>query len=193
MEMQERAGKLHEQVRVINGEEKLRELVVYISSKCQEDPGFGRVKLNKVLFHSDFRAYRRWRHPITGTPYRRLPQGPAPRYMVRVLDELHRTDALRTQIRMVGDKEQKRPIALRLPNLDYFSGKEIAMVDEVISELWGKTATAVSIESHGIQWSTRNHLDPMPYESALLSDDPVTADDVLRAKELVKGLGIIVS
>lgn len=190
MAMEGRSAKVQEQVRVPGHDDKFRELIVYISAKGQDDPWFGRIKLNKILFYSDFRSFRRRGQPITGVAYRRLPQGPAPKNLVPVLNELHRDGSVTTQVRLVGGKEQKRPIALRSPNLKFFSGEEIAIVDEVISELLGKSATVVSNESHGIQWNTRNHMDPMPYESALLSDDQTTADDVYRAKELIAELKI---
>ena len=67
---------------------------------------------------------------------------------------------------------------------------DIAIVDVMIDALWGKTAAEVSAESHGIQWTTRRDMDPIPYEAAYLSDAPVSVDDRLRAEELVAELGI---
>jgi hypothetical protein len=37
--------------------EKFREPVVYIASKFGDDPPLGDVKLNKILYFSDFLAY----------------------------------------------------------------------------------------------------------------------------------------
>ena len=188
--MQGRERKFTERVRLPGDDSRLKEMIVYIASKCQEDPGFGAVKLNKILFRADFQAYRLRGRPVTGTAYFRLKYGPAPKAMMPVMRELHSEDAVRTQRRIVGGLEQKRPIALRPANLSYFSGEDIAIVDDIISELWGRSAVAVSDESHGIQWQTRADREPIPYESAYLSDAPVTADDVQRAGELIRDLGI---
>lgn len=59
--------------------QRLRELVVYISEKSEHDQHCGATKLNKILYHSDFRAFERFGVPLTGASYFRLPKGPAPR------------------------------------------------------------------------------------------------------------------
>jgi hypothetical protein len=188
--MQGRDKRFTDRVRLPGDDFRLKEMIVYVASKCQDDPGFGAVKLNKILFWADFRAYRLRGKPITGTAYFRLRLGPAPRAMLPIMTELHRDDAVRTQRRIVGGREQKRPIALRPANLEHFSGEDISIIDDVIRELWGMSATAVSLDSHGIQWETRHNKEPIPYEAAYLSDDPVTADDKERARELVRELNI---
>ena len=50
-------------------EGKFKELVLYIASRCERDPTFGAVKLNKELFFSDFWAYAEFGEPITGAEY----------------------------------------------------------------------------------------------------------------------------
>ena len=57
---------------VIGDEEKLSELILYISQKCATDPKFGAVKLNKILYLSDFLAFGNWGEPITGVEYQHL-------------------------------------------------------------------------------------------------------------------------
>jgi Protein of unknown function (DUF4065) len=188
--MDGRAEKFTERISLPGDTARLKELIVYIALRCQDDPAFGAIKLNKILFRADFQSYRQRGKPITGTAYFRLKHGPAPKAMKPVSDELHREDAVRTQRRFVGGHEQKRPIALRPANLEYFDGGDIAIVDEVITDLWGKSASAVSEQSHGVQWMTRADKDPIPYEAAFLSDEPVTADDIERARELIEELGI---
>jgi len=188
--MKGRERKFTERVALPGDNARLKEMIVYVASKCQEDPGFGAVKLNKILFQADFRSYRLRGRPVTGAAYFRLKYGPAPRAMVPVMQELHSDDAVRTQRRIVGGREQRRPIALRPAKLHFFSGEDIAIIDDIISEMWGRSAIDVSAESHGIQWQTRTNSDPIPYEAAYLSDDPVTADDRQRASELIRELGI---
>jgi len=90
---------------------------------------------------------------------------------------------------MVHGLEQHRVIPLRSAKLTLFSGRDIAIVDEVINELWDKTATQVSVESHGVQWNTRNLYDKIPYESAYLSEQPITPADIERTAALVAKFG----
>lgn len=191
-EMADRINRFSERVSLPNDAARLKEMIIYISGKCQDDIYFGATKLNKILFKSDFRSFKRRGQPITGTAYFRLRAGPAPRAMVPIMRELHAEDAIATQRRWVWGREQRRPIALRPANLRIFDGEDIAIVDEVIAELWNLSATEASRESHGIQWVTRDNQDPIPYETALLSDEPPTADDIVRADEIARELGRLI-
>ena len=68
----EEVGELHYDFPELKGEEKLRELIIYISDKCIDDETFGAVKLNKILYLSDFDHYAKYGIPITGLPYQSL-------------------------------------------------------------------------------------------------------------------------
>src|SRR5437763_14433954 len=65
-------------------EQKLKELLLYVAERLVDDPEFGSVKLNNVLFYSDFYAYGDFGDPITGSTYIRLERGPAPRQLPEV-------------------------------------------------------------------------------------------------------------
>ena len=54
----------------LDGNKRLRELVLYVSHKCSNDPTFGATKLNKILFYSDFWSFFRFGEPIAGLRYR---------------------------------------------------------------------------------------------------------------------------
>ena len=64
---------------------KLRELVLLIATLSEGDEPFGKIKLNKVAFFSDFLAYLIFGRSITGHQYMRLPEGPAPRKLLLVI------------------------------------------------------------------------------------------------------------
>src|ERR1700733_4521543 len=55
---------------------KFKELVLYLSQRSAGDEGFGAVKLNKLLYRSDFEAYRLLGRPITGETYIKQEFGP---------------------------------------------------------------------------------------------------------------------
>src|SRR2546425_12852222 len=82
---------------VIGDEEKLGELILYISQKCATDPKFGAIKLNKILYLSDFLAFGNWGEPITGVQYQHLRKGPAPRRLLPVRDALQKDGKLVVQ------------------------------------------------------------------------------------------------
>ena len=67
---------------------KFKELVLYLSQASGEDEGFGMVKLNKLLYRSDFEAFRLLGSSITGATYERQDYGPVARELLIALDEL---------------------------------------------------------------------------------------------------------
>lgn len=81
-------------------------------------------------------------------------------------------------------------IPRRQANLDLFTARDIALIDDVIEGMWGMLAKAVSLQSHGIAWEiaranwreTGNDL--IPYEAAFISDEPVTEEETARVREL---------
>src|SRR5688572_1912439 len=72
--------------------ERLRELMLFIAERCLNDPTFGAVKLNRILFLADFISFARYGEPITGTPYRKLPSGPVPTAAGTVRAEMEAAD-----------------------------------------------------------------------------------------------------
>jgi hypothetical protein len=177
---------LHFSFPVPRGVQRFRELIVYISQKCESDQYFGAIKLNKILYHSDFRAFERFGIPLTGMRYFRLRKGPAPQALVPIRRELEQEGAIRVETLHIGEWEQHRTVALRDPVLAHFTSDELALVDAVISELWGQTAAEISDASHDIRWATLTDKDPMPYEFAFLSDELVTAAEAERTRELAR-------
>lgn len=173
----------------MNSDARLRELILYVSDKCADDRGFSVTKLNKILYFADFDSFRQYGEPVTGVEYMRLPQGPVPRVLIGVRHDMEEKKELAIQRRMVHRREQQRPISLRTANLDLFKARDIAIVDDVIQHLWGKTASEVSEESHGLVWQVTADKEPIPYEAALILDDGYNADDLSRAKELAKVYG----
>lgn len=172
-------------IAVPRGAQRFRELIVYISKKCEHDPWFGAIKLNKILYYADFRAFERFGVPLTGMPYFRLPKGPAPKPLLIFRRDLVNEGAIRVdEIRLPDGKVQHRTIALREPVLDHFVSDEIALVDRVIDDLWGQNGREVSDASHDIRWKVLNNQDDMPYEFAYLSNEAVTPAEIERTREL---------
>jgi Protein of unknown function (DUF4065) len=170
-------------------QQRFREVVIYIAEKCRDAEFFGAVKLNKILYHADFRAFRRLGMPITGVGYFRLRHGPAPIALVPVRRELEIEGAITIEHRPMGNHIQDRIVPRRRPYLNLFTPDELDIVDEVIHELWSHTAEQVSDASHDVIWRTRRNREPIPYEAAYLSNDPLTADEIARTRELADELG----
>lgn len=177
----------------LNGEEKLKELILFIAEKCADDPTFGAIKLNKIIYYSDFQFYADNGVPITGLVYQGLPKGPAPKRMKPILSQLdgeHLIIIQKEEVLVDGkQKHRHRVVPSRKANLDIFSPAEIAMVSHYIRVFWGWSADAVSDSTHGKAWEVAGQYNEIPYDAVHLSDEEVTNSDILRAKELDRELG----
>ncbi len=167
------------------GNVRLRELILYISQKCANDPTFGATKLNKLLFYSDFFSYFRYGEPIAGLEYQKLPNGPAPKQLVPVRESMVSSGDVAMQKVSFFNKQQHRCVPLRDPDLSRFKGRDIALIDELIEGLWGKTASEVSELSHKRAWRIAKDRESIPYQAIFLSDDDELTDaEIAHVAEL---------
>lgn len=169
--------------------EKFKELVVYVSRQCEDDPTFGAIKLNKVLYYADFAAFRSLHRPITGASYRRLREGPAPREFLDVRRELIDSGDASVEYRDYFTGRQHRLVIseAREPDLQRFSNDEIALVDSIIRFFHGKTAREVSDFSHQEPgWVLTDDGEDIPYETAWLSADPIDQE----TEEAIREMGV---
>lgn len=173
--------------------DKLKELVLYVAEREFDDPRFGKVKLLKILWLSDFLAYAKLGEPITGATYRHLDQGPGPAELPDLLKEMDETGEAKVYERDHFGWEQKRLLAYRQADLDVFSPQEIALVDEVIKSSWDYNGTDISNLSHvnalGVGWRLTSRGQEIPYYSVFVSDEPLSAHDIQRGQELAKENG----
>jgi hypothetical protein len=170
-------------MRLAYREDKLAELMLYIAGKCETDQTFGAVKLCKILFFADFTAFLARGAPITGAEYHKLPQGPVPTRSKLVRERLvDEGRAVLKKEHRFGNYEQHKLIALDEPKWDVLSAEEVAIVDDVIERLWGKSAKAVSEISHEFAgWKYARDHETIPYESVCLPTDPIPLTDEDRA------------
>jgi len=166
-------------------EQKLAELMLYISEKCATDPTFGATKLNKILYWSDFLFYAYNDRGITDVEYQKLPYGPAPRRLAPVRDEMIANRELAIQeIPLKSGLKQKRTVNLRSADLSLFGGDEIAMVDQVIDSLHEIDAETTSKMSHEVGWWCAELGETISYNTVYFANPPLTPADRQRAKEL---------
>jgi hypothetical protein len=157
---------------------KLKELILFIASRSQDDRRFGSTKLNKLLFFADFLAYAKLGHAITGHAYFRLPNGPAPKAMVPIRDQMIEEKTLAIQDRDHFGRMQKVPIALREPDLTLFSPQEVAVVSDVLMAYRNENAKALSELSHRFDgWKLAEDREVIPYEVTLVRFKKPTEQD----------------
>ena len=171
-------GNLSFRIELPGGQARLRELVLHVCTRCSEAERFGKVKLNKILWRADFRAFADRGSPVTGRTYQKLAAGPAPLEMPLVIAELEAEGLLVFSRREMADGYvEHRPVVRAAANLRAFSQDDIDYVEEAIRFYWSMSATQASDLSHGVAWKSRKFLDPLPYEAVFLSDVRMTPDE----------------
>lgn len=173
--------------RIDYNEEKFAELLLLLAQKAANDPGFGAVKLHKLVFYSEFRAYRDLGHPISGVPLQNLEHGPAARRLIPVQDDLLEAGFAEIEREPTPVGVRKKLVAKRGADQSMFSDDELRIIDEVVKDLWGKSATQVSLESHEEPgWLVTSEREPIPYNMALLTRPEPTEEDERFVRELIE-------
>jgi hypothetical protein len=127
---------------------KLKELIVYLAKRMEEDQhiGRGRIKLAKLLWRSDFGSFWLYGEPITETTYQADRLGPAPVHEMLALRDLEGEGRL--ELRNDWDR-QEIPVAHgKPPDLGVFSAAQIALVDSQLAQYRFVTGHAMVDEAH---------------------------------------------
>jgi uncharacterized phage-associated protein len=160
-----------QQPRIKPNEEKFRELLLFIASRSENDPRFGAIKLNKLLFYSDFLAYLELGHPITGQEYFALENGPAPRYLVRLREQMVKSKEIAVSRKKTLSGYHDRVLALREPDPKKFDPAEIALVTQVLEMCRAKSGSELSELTHKFAgWRLAADREKIPYEVALVAN-----------------------
>jgi hypothetical protein len=169
--------------------DKLKELVLLVADRAQSHEFFGQVKLNKILFNIDFKAYAETGESVTGQEYQAQPLGATLRRMRPVLDELQEEHALAIKRQETkGDYVEERPVALRSPDLGQFSAEELQLIDSEIAAAADMTGMDMSEVSHEfLGWKVAAFGENIPYESVYaMKPRPLTEEEREFGRDLVR-------
>ncbi len=165
--------------------EKFKNLILYVCS-VSEPEKLGAVKLNKVLWLADFRAFYALNNPITGARYVKRQFGPVPGGITSVLHELERERriSISTQPFHGRDKVEYRvhgPV-----DVTRFSDRELAIVKEAIRFVTEEhTAKSISKLSHDHIWQAAEDGEELPYSTVFAVPGQITDDDMQWARTMI--------
>ena len=127
---------------------KMKETILFVARECQKDENFGATKLNKILFYADFYSYLMRGESITGQAYFALEEGPAPRRLKPIRDQMLADKEIATQMREVFIYTQERTIPLREPDEEKLEAADMIFLRGAIKHLAGMNTQEVSEMSH---------------------------------------------
>ena len=176
---------LHETFDLPGGQARVREAVLYVSWECRNATRFGQTKLHKILWRADFKSFAERGIPVTGRRYQRLKQGPCLQEMLPLQKTLIEKGAIALhRVDLGGGFMEERVVPAGRPEPEHLSERDLYFLDEAVLHYWDKTARETSDEAHGVAWSTHGDKQVLPYELALLSDEP-PSDDQTRRLEIL--------
>lgn len=152
---------------------KFKNLILYILEKCAGKPNVGETVLNKLLYFSDFNYYEIYEEHLSGATYRKFAKGPVPKEINDILKEMIQEGKLQGfDVKYFG-YSQRRYFPLIAADRKLFNGAELEVVDKVIDQLSGMSATEISNYSHGdMPWKASSDRQVIDYELVFYREAP---------------------
>ena len=146
--------------------QKFKEVLLYILNKIGAKPNIGETVLYKLLYFIDFDFYEKYEEQLIGATYRKNTFGPTPGEFMSIVDDMISNKEIEKVKSSFYQKEQKKYLPLRAACLDFFSAKEMKLIDEVLNRLGDKNASQISEYSHGdIPWKVTENMETIDYET----------------------------
>jgi len=163
---------------------KLKELILYVAAQSMNDPTFGSIKMNRILFLIDFTAFGIWGKPVTENVYIHQKSGPVPRDLLTARTELIEDKSAVLQESEFFGHTQRRLIALRRPDLSVFTEAERRLIDNGLDSLKFQDEIAQSQWLRRlIPWLETETGEEIPFFSTfVLEENAVDQDDLAWAK-----------
>ena len=167
---------------------KLAEAIYHICERASAHPdSLDQIKLNKVLWYADARAYLQRGESITGDTYIKKPFGPVARHNRVAVEQLEAARALRrgrsasgsgfwnTHFDMTGDYTRES-----------LSDEEVEIIDDVYRVIveGNLTSMDVSERTHGEIWQLAENDEELPLYTVFAERlGEVTAQHIELARE----------
>jgi len=152
--------------------EKFKEVLLYILSKVGGKPNVGEAVVYKLLYFIDFDFYEKFEEQLIGATYIKNHYGPTPVEFKVIVDDMIQGGEVVKVKEKYFNYPQRKYLAVRRPNLDVLSGREIEHIDDVLARLSDKNAKEMENYSHeDIPWKTAEEGKPLSYESVFYRDE----------------------
>ena len=175
----------------MDSDTKLKELSLYIAEKSKTDPSFGAIKLNKILFASDFFFYGAGGKAITEAEYVHRGNGPVPKRMPAITDFLEKEGRATVEQRTYFGHTQKRLVPLTGANTSIFEKNELDFVDAMIEHFKPWNGTQLSDWTHTLlPWLLSREGETIPYHTvfSMKQKDTVEQEAIEWAKAEIRGI-----
>ena len=146
--------------------EKLQQVILYFLEHIN-NVHLGRTKLMKLLYFVDFDHYEAHGVPVTGAVYRKLPHGPYPDKIEKLIARMEEVGLVR-EVKVTKGYTQRRLITLT-GKFDpaKFSGTELQALERVAADWADATAAEIEAATHReAPWAATQAGKKIDYEMA---------------------------
>jgi hypothetical protein len=159
--------------------QKFKSLVHYVvSRRCKAPETLGAIKLNKILWLSDLKAFYQLGHPISEATYVKQEFGPVPKQIMPVLHDLEREGVLTVRDAPHYGKQKKQYDVHRLESGNFLEPEEQEIVDGIINHVCDEhTAASISEASHDHIWQAASDGEAIPLFTVFARPGRVTDMD----------------
>ena len=152
---------------------KFKNVLLYILERCAGKPNVGETVLYKLLYFSDFNYYELYEEHLTGAKYRKLPYGPVPQKLDKLINQMIKKGQLQRVKTEYQGYPQTRYLPLLKADLTELMASEKETIDRVIEQFSDWSAAAISSYSHkDMPWLASKEGEEINYELAFYRDAP---------------------
>ncbi|MEE9270534.1 MAG: type II toxin-antitoxin system antitoxin SocA domain-containing protein [Candidatus Krumholzibacteria bacterium] len=146
--------------------EKFKEVLLYLLAKVGAKPNIGETVIYKLLYFIDFDFYEKYEEQLIGATYQKNRYGPTPMEFQKIIEEMEGEREIAKIQRPYFQYRQRKYLPLRKSDLSKLTGREIALIDDVLNRLSDRNATEMSRYSHNdVPWIVTEDGDTIEYEA----------------------------
>ena len=168
--------------------EKFKALLHHAIARVEDPSRLGAVKLNKIAWFSDAHKYLTTGESITGARFIKKPQGPVPKALIPVMQELQDEDTVMIETVNYYGKGKRQFRSMRDPDDSVFTPEEIATINRITDAIANShTAKTISDATHGAAWKLAEDGEDLPFHAYLADEFQVaTPADIAWATDRMK-------
>jgi len=153
--------------------EKFKNVLLYMLERCAGKPNVGETVLYKLLYFSDFNYYELYEEHLTGAKYRKLPFGPVPQKLDKLIQQMIESKQLQRVKTVYRGYAQTRYLPLVKADLQELKASETEVIDRVIEQMSDWSAAAISQYSHkDVPWLASKNGEEINYELVFYREAP---------------------
>ncbi|MBA4365833.1 MAG: XRE family transcriptional regulator [Coprothermobacter sp.] len=153
--------------------EKFKEVLLYILNRVGAKPNVGRTVVYKLLYFMDFDYYEQYEEQLIGARYQKNQYGPTPMEFTKIVQRMEQDGDLTEVKNKYFERFQTKYLARRAPDLSVLSGRELQVIEDVLSRLSDRNGKEISEYSHGdVPWLATKDGQVIDYELVFYRTPP---------------------